>query len=171
MKKNTLLFALFLMPVFVLAQDDPIDALFAKYGGQDGFTTVIIRHDMFKLLSAVETEEGNEMELLKDITGIRILAQEDETVSDVNFFNELEKTFPFRNYEELMVVKESDQDVRFLVKYTGEKISHLVVIVGGKEDNALISIEGLIDLDKIAGLARHMDGPMEHLEELGDLDL
>ena len=75
--------------------------------------------------------------------------------------------FPKEKYEELMVVKKKGQDVKFYVLKNGQKISELLMIVGGVDDNALISIQGDIDLKTISKLSKTMkiEG-MENLEEI-----
>ena len=77
--------------------------------------------------------------------------------------------FPEGKYEELMVVKKKGQDVKFYILKEGKKISELLMIVGGDEDNALISIQGDIDLKTISKLSKTMniDG-MENLEEIDE---
>jgi hypothetical protein len=166
MKKLLILLALALAPLSLMAQTDPIDELFNKYGEKDGFTTVYINQNLFKLMANVDLNDPEAEQLVKNLTRIRILAQEDSVPGVANFYDEISKNFNFKDFEELMVVKETDQTVKFLVKQVNGKISHLLLIVGGKEDNAVISIEGLIDLNQIAKLAKTMDGPMENLEKL-----
>ena len=44
-------------------------------------------------------------------------------------------------YEEFMRVKESDQDLRMLVRTEGKRFKEFLLIAGG-EDNAVIQIKG-----------------------------
>ena len=71
-------------------------------------------------------------------------------------------------YKELMVVKEKDQDVKFLINEKDGKIIELLLIAGGKDENALISIQGNIDLKNISKLSKSMK--IEGLEHLNDID-
>lgn len=68
-----------------------------------------------------------------------------------------------------MVVKEKDSDVVFLAREVKGVIVELLLIVSGEDssDNAMISIQGEIDLKNIAKLSQGMgiDG-FEKLEEL-----
>jgi hypothetical protein len=169
---------LFLMMVMVsampmmLAAQSPADALFDKYSGQDGYTSVYITQHMFGLFADIETEEDESgfIDLVKNLDCIKILAVDDESKElnqHVNFYDEIMKNFPKGMYDELMVVKKKDQDVRFYVLKKGNKIVELLMIVGGTDDNALISIQGDIDLKTISKLSKTMniDG-MENLEEI-----
>jgi hypothetical protein len=66
-----------------------------------------------------------------------------------------------------MVIKQKDQDVKFLVREVQGKIAELLLITGGK-DNTFICIEGMIDIKSIAKLSKSMniDG-MKPLENVG----
>ncbi len=77
------------------------------------------------------------------------------------------KDLPRSEYEELMVVKDSESDVIFLAREESGVIVELLLIVSGDDDNALIAITGEIDLKTIAklGSALDIDG-MEELENL-----
>jgi len=163
--------SLMVFPLMISAQS-PADALFDKYSGQDGFTSVYITQHMFSLFADIETEEDEDgfIELVKNLKCIKILSVDDESPDfnmQVNFYDEIMHDFPDRKYEELMVVKKKDQDVKFYILKEGDKIAELLMIVGGVEDNALISIQGDIDLKTISKLSKSMniDG-MENLEEI-----
>lgn len=165
MKKTILFLIAVLFPLVVMAQADPIDKLFDKYGEKDGFTSVYITGKMFQMVSQMELDDPEVNRLLRNISRIRILASEDSKETGINFLNELKKDFPFGEFEELMTVREKDQDVKFLVKESGNNISHLVLIVSG-EDNVIISIEGLIDMKNISRLSKGMGlKELEHLEK------
>jgi len=165
MKKTMTILLMVLFPLALSAQTDPIDKLFEKYGEKDGYTTVYITGKMFELASEMDLDDPELNNLVKNIRRIRILASDDAGDRGVNFLDELKGDFPFNEFEELMTVKEKDQDVKFLVKEVNGQITHLVLIVGG-DDNALISIEGLIDMKNIGRLSKSMGmDELKHLEE------
>lgn len=156
MKKLVLILAM-LLPIAVLAQKTPVDKLFEKYANQKGFTTVNISGKLLGFASQLETGDKATSDMLSGLSGIRVLTVEnDELNKTINFYEELEKDGFFKNngYEVLMEVTEPDEVVRFLAKDAGNgKISDLLLIVGG-DDNALISISGVInpeDIGKITG--------------------
>jgi len=171
MKKIVFILSLILLSVAAMAQKDAVDALFDKYAGKDGFTTVIISSKMFSLFQDMEMEEDDEFnEMMSSLKSIRILAS-DETLEDmnINFYDEVMKDLNEDDYEELMVVKEKDQDVVFLIKERDGKIAELLLVAGGTSgDNALISIRGDIDLKNISKLARSMD--IEGMDQLKKLE-
>lgn len=171
--KNLILsiLAIVALPLMMAAQS-PADALFDKYSGQDGFTSVYITQHMFSLFADIETEEDEDgfVELVKNLNCIKIVSVDDESPEinkQVNFYSEIMADFPEEKYEELMVVKKKDQDVRFYILKNDSKISELLMIVGGVEDNALISIQGDIDLKTISKLSKTMNiEGMDNLEEI-----
>jgi len=169
MKKITLILSFMLVSLVTMAQRDAVDALFDKYAGKEGFTTVIISSKMFSLFQDMEVEDDEFNKMMSGLQSIRILAT-DETMKDktINFYDEVMKELNENDYEELMVVKEKDHDVKFLIKERNGRVTELLLVAGGKGgDNALISIRGDIDLKTISKLARSMDiEGMEQLEKL-----
>ena len=156
MRKIVLIMAM-LLPMAVLAQKTPVDKLFEKYANQKGFTTVNISGKLLGFASQIETGDKATSDMLSGLSGIRVLTVEDDELNKtINFYAELEKDGFFKNngYEVLMEVTEPDEVVRFLAKDAGNgKIADLLLIVGG-DDNALISISGIInpeDIGKITG--------------------
>ncbi|MFO7924726.1 MAG: DUF4252 domain-containing protein [Bacteroidales bacterium] len=159
MRKLLFFITLIIIPVCVNAQVSPVDRLFEKYSGQEGYTSVYISKYMFSLFSDIENEnEDKELEnILGKLTGIRILASEEARETGVNFFTEIMNDLPVTEYQELMVVKEKDQDFKFLIREKDGIISELLMIAGGKSNNALISIQGNIDLNTISKLSKSMN--------------
>jgi len=139
MKKLLLLIVLTGTLTVVYGQKS-IDALFDKYSGRNGFVTVTISVDLLKLISCFD-DDKYDSSLPASVTEIRILAQEDDDLEVVNFYDLAMKGLNLNRYEEFMRVKESDQDLRMLVRAEGRKFKEFLLIAGG-EDNALIQIKG-----------------------------
>ncbi|HYQ59213.1 MAG TPA: DUF4252 domain-containing protein [Draconibacterium sp.] len=156
MKKLLLILAV-VLPMAVLAQKNPVDKLFEKYANQKGFTTVNISGKLLGFASQIETGDPDTKDLLSGLDGIRILSVEDDDLnSKLDFYEELNKDGFFKNndFEVLMEVTEEDEVVRFLAKDAGNgKISDLLLVVGG-DDNALISISGIIDPESIGKITK-----------------
>ncbi|MEA1898126.1 MAG: DUF4252 domain-containing protein, partial [Bacteroidota bacterium] len=109
--------------------------------------------------------EDEDLKVLAKIESVKVLAVEDEElIKGLNFYDEIMKSLNIEDYEELMTVKQSDQDVKILVKQTGNIIQELLIVVGG-EDNAMVCIKGNIQLKDLSGLSDgfSMDG-LEALE-------
>jgi hypothetical protein len=141
MKRLALLTVLVFLMSALHAQRS-IDELFKKYAGKDGFVTVSIDGDLLKL--AASLDEGGDNNLSKmsgNITHIRILASDDENMPVENFYDAVIKDLDLSGYEEFMKVKESEQDMRMLVRTEGTRFREFLLIAGGKE-NAIIQIKG-----------------------------
>ena len=148
-------------------QVSAVDKLFDRYSEKDGFTTVLITQYMFSMFKDVQTDDKDFDNLVKSLKSIRILAVDKENPpKGINFFTEIMKDLPMKEYKELMVIKEKGQDVKFLVKDNNGKINELLLIAGGK-DNALICIQGNIDLKSIAQLSKSMN--IQGMDQLGKM--
>lgn len=175
MKKITMIVAalmLMLTGANVKAQS-PTDALFDKYGANDGFTTVHVTKELFSLFAEVTQEaEGDDMqELNKVVQGldyIRILMLEDtlQTRQLKDFKNEL-NSVQLKGFSELMTVNEGGESVKFMIRKNGKNINELLLIINQPNEAGFISITGNIDLKTIAKLSKSMniDG-MENLEKI-----
>lgn len=142
MKKYLLILAITIVSCTANAQKS-IDALFEKYAEKDGFTTLCLNGSLLNFASCND-EEGNS--LPAGITEIRILSQEDKTLQIENFYDLVIKDIDLNYYEEFMRVKESNQDLRMLVRMEGKRLKEFLLIAGG-EDNALIHIKGNLSLE------------------------
>ncbi len=167
MKKVILNLFVFIFPVMLIAQNTPVDELFDKYSGKEGFTSVYITSYMFSMFTDIETNDPEFDELMKNLKGIKILATDESYNGNANFYKEIIDKLPISQYKELMVIKEKDQDVKFLINEKDGKIIELLLIAGGKDENVLISIKGNIDLKNISKLSKSMQiNGLEHLEEI-----
>lgn len=173
MKTNRVIFNAFILIMISLSafsQKNPVDKLFEKYGGKDGFTTIIISSKMFSMFSDVEAGDDEINAMIKNIESIKILTTDDESLLDpgINFYKEIMDELSLDEYEELMVVKEKDQDIKFLIKEKEDIIVELLLVIGGKGNNALISIRGIIDLKSISRLSKSLN--VQGLDELEKID-
>ena len=141
-----------LLPFAGWAQKSPVDKLFEKYANKQGFTTVNISGALLGLAYQADANSP-EGKMLSKLQGVRILSVDDEKLNkSLNFYQELKDDGFFKNnhYDVLMDVTDDDGVVRFYGKSAGNgKFSELLLLVGG-DDNALISIRGIIDPENIA---------------------
>ena len=155
-----------------MAQKDPVDRLFDKYSEQDGITTVYISSKMFSLFAEIDPDDKELQDMMNGLKSIRILAVDDESEigNTINFYKEVMKDLPVDKYEELMVVKDSGQDLKFLIREEDGRVVELLLVGGGASagDNVLISIRGLIDMKNIAKIGKALD--VEGLENLEKIE-
>ena len=153
------------------SQKSAVDKVFDKYSGQEGYTTVYISSFMFSLLNSLEVDDPEYNEFKKATSGIssiKILTQEGS--NSESFGKELLSMLPRTEYKEMMVVKDHDEEVLFLAREDGGKITEFLLIVSGGDDDALIAIQGDIDLESISSIASGLNMPgLENLEDLKEM--
>ena len=172
MKKTVLVFALLVGFGTSLFAQSESDALFDRYSGQDGFTSVHITKYMFQLFADIDTESEMEefREMAAQIDRIKILTAENDSVDNSrakSFYNQLNKSIPLNKYEELMVVNDGDEQVHMYIIKNGKNISEFLMLVSEPTSAVMISITGDIDLDKLAALSKTMN--IDGLEGLDTL--
>ena len=168
MKKTIIMSAIFLVGMLAFGQQTAVDKIFEKYGGKEGYTTVNISSFMFNLLNSLETDDPEYNEFKKATSGInsiKILTQDGG--NSESFGKELLEMLPRSEYQEMMTVKDQEEEVLFLARESGGKISEFLLIVSGGSDDVLIAITGDIDLESLSSIASGLDIPgMENLDEL-----
>jgi hypothetical protein len=165
MKKLLILLIVMTISATIWAQKNPVDEIFEKYSGKDGFTTVYISPKMFSILSGMNTEDKDYQNLMSRLKSIRILSENSDSLRiPTHFGKELLKLLPAAGYEDLMLVKDQNKEVRFMILEVKGRIAELVMVSGG-EGSTVVSITGDLDLKTIADMSDKTG-----IEELKDLD-
>jgi hypothetical protein len=168
MKKQVLLVLLLsAASITVWSQKSPVDELFDRYDGKEGFTSVYISSKMFSLLSRIDADDDEFRNLVTRIRGIRILSIDSASnTRGVNLAGELLPRLRRSGYEELMTVREENDNVFFMIREVGGRIAELVMVTGG-EGSSVVSIQGDLDLKTIASLSDSMGiGELQKLEKV-----
>ena len=152
-----------------LAQEDAISRFFEKYDDRDDFTHVSVTSRMFGLFTNMEGEDEDDQEVLDAISklkGLKILAS-DDTENGKSLYKEALGLIPTKEFDELMSVRDEDNDIKFLIKEKNGKISELLMVMGGEDEFFVMSLFGEIDLKQISKISSKMniDG-LEGLENL-----
>ena len=151
MKKLIGFFVFTLLACSIYAQKS-IDDLFTRYSGKDGFVCVTINGNLLKLAASLDGDD--DQSLPKEITTIRILAQDDDDMVVDNFYDLVIKDIDLSKYDEFMSVLGKDEKVKMLVRTDGNRFSEFLLIAGGKDSNAFIQIKGSMTLDEAKKFAR-----------------
>ncbi len=169
--KKIIIVALMMIAVNGAFAQDAISKFFSKYQDDESFTQVTVSSKMFSLFTNMEVDSPEDKEVLEAISklkGLRILGK--ENTSDARkLYKEAFALIPMKEFEELMTVRDKDQDFKFLIKESGGKISELLMIMGGADDFMVMSLFGEIDLKQVSHLGKKMNvGGLEKLEKLDD---
>lgn len=171
MKKLMLVLVMMAGYGFVFAQTDAISKFFSKYQNDESFSNVTVSSKMFSLFTNmdVQTAEDKEVvEAISKIKGLRILAKEDARNAR-ELYKEAFSLIPVKDYEELMTVRDKDQDMKFLIKDDGKgKISELIMVMGGTTDFMIMTLYGEIDLKQVSRIGKRME--IDGLDKLENLD-
>jgi len=170
MKKLLLGAVMVVMSVAAQAQGDAITKFFTKYQDDPEFTQVTVSSKMFGLITNMEVKSPEDKEILDAISkirGLRVLAK-DQARNSRELYKEALSIVP-KDYEELMFVRDKDQDMKFLIRETSPgKISELLMIAAGNDDFKMLSLFGDIDLKKIGKIGSKMN--IDGLEQLHKMD-
>jgi hypothetical protein len=179
MKKSVFIFtAAFLMALSFLSKaQSPIDKIYEKYSGQDGFTAVNFSKEMFQMIQQMKIGDSsnadikNAKEIVDQLSGLKVLMYNFDSAGvskAVSIYNELAGAFSSSAYKELMTIQEGRQYVKFLTKTTSNnKVSEFVMLMKDKNEVGAISISGLIDLASISDMSKFMNiKGMENLKKM-----
>ncbi len=155
MQRTLFLLPLLLLSTGLLAQDDAIGKFFGKYVDDNRFTVVSVSPKMFRLLSKISWDSipSDLKQTVSRITSLRILSTD---VTPMVFFKEAMTHIDRKEYEELITVRSSKDNVRFMVKETDGHVHELLMIAVDNDGFTLMSFVGDIDLDKLSRLSSSM---------------
>lgn len=169
MKKLILIPIIIFSAQWASAQEDAISKFFNKYSEDEKFTNIYISKRMFSMFSEIPADENEKevMEAINSLEGLRILSS--DSVDGVKLYNEAFKTLNAKSFEELMVIRDGNQQLKFLIRESDGKIRELLMLSGEEKSFFILSIIGNIDLKQISKLSKTMDVKgMENLENLKD---
>lgn len=178
MKKNLVKIILVVavsMPVSLWGQSHYIDKIYEKYAGTEGFTSINISAEMFKLAASLGAANGpaskEELgDILNQLQGLKILVYDDarKSIDAEALKKEIRQSIQSKDFTELMSISEPGSNVKFLTKAgPGNKISELVMVAEDGKEIVVMSFSGLIDLETIGKISRSMNMQgMEKLEKL-----
>ena len=150
-----LLLPLLLLGAGAFAQDDVIGKYFGKYVDDSRFTVVTISPKMFRLLSKVSWDSISTdlKQTVSKLQSLRIISTE---TTPQAFYKEALTRIDHKEYEELITVRSSKDNVYFLVKEEGGIIHELVMVALDESGFTVMSFVGDIDLDKMSRLSSSM---------------
>jgi hypothetical protein len=148
---------LFLLPILFLflftSCDDEtgVSEAFTKYRFKDGVTTITVPGRLIHTAAAWGDLEREECDLLHSIDKVKILTIEDK---ELNARSNLHKEFyetvrKSGDLEELLVVRDGNEQVTIFGKADEDSIKEMLILVGG-DDNAIIYLKGRLKPELIA---------------------
>lgn len=154
-KLRLLFLPLLLLSIGAFCQDDAIGKFFGKYLDDSRFTVVSVSPKMFRLLSKVKWDSipSDLQQTVTRLQSFRILSTE---TTPMTFYREAVAAVDRKQYEDLITVRGSKDNVRFMVRDDGKVIRELIMIAVDENGFTLMSFVGDIDLDKLSRLSSDM---------------
>ncbi|QGY46909.1 DUF4252 domain-containing protein [Maribellus comscasis] len=146
MKRNIFfIFAALLILSSCSGYDPGVSEAFMKYRLKEGVTTITVPGWVIRMASRFGDLDKEEREILQSIDKVRVLTVENEDLNarinlHEEFYNGINRK---RDYEELLVIHENDEDVTIFGKMDDNVIKEMVILVGG-DDNVLVYLKGEI---------------------------
>jgi hypothetical protein len=172
---KSLVVGAFLLIPFLMNAQSPVDKVFEKYAGKDGFTSVNISKEMFQMLLSMADDKdtsGQEMKkMMGQLNSLKVLTCNGDSTKPAQclaFYNEVAPIFTASMYKELMTINDDGENIRFLTKQDGaRKIVEMVMLMKGKKEVVVMSLTGVIDLSTISKLSKNMNiKGMENLQKI-----
>jgi hypothetical protein len=168
MKKLCFLILCIFLIFPAMAQEDAISKFFGKYEGREDFTTIYITSRMFGLIAQIPESEDEEdvMNIIRKLKGLKIITT-DEYTGKNQLYQEALKILPKEGYDDLMVIKEGNEQIKFLISEKDGKINEFLMLIGGDDNFFLMSMVGDLNLKDISRLSKTMDiEGFNHLDKL-----
>ncbi len=155
------LFATFILVIAaqaVFAQEDVVTRFFNQYEGKDHFTTIYITSKMFSMIAQIPEDENESdfMNLVRRLNGIRVLSS--DSITDASaMYNKAIGMLDKNGFDDLMIVRDGTENIKFMVLEKGEVISDFVMLIGDINRFTLISLTGDLRLKDISKISKTMD--------------
>ena len=151
------------------AQNDVVTKLFNDYYDDENFTKISVSSKMFELFTHIEPGDEDEDDILEAVSklkGLKVIAA-DSVGNSKKLYDDAVKKVSKSGYDELMEVKDAEEDMKFMIMDYNGKITELVMVVGGRKKFVIMSLYGEIDLKSISKLSKGMSiKGLEHLEHI-----
>jgi len=137
---------------FGFSQEGSMDGFFKKYQDNEAFTIVNISPKMFSVISVMDIESMDpEMkEILKNISGMKILTKTIEKDSDQKYYTEAIDGIQRNGLEELMTIKEKGHNVKIYGKSNDDlHLTEVVMITGNQNNFVLMQVLGKLTLEQL----------------------
>jgi hypothetical protein len=155
-KKSIILFAaFFFVSLQAFSQNSPVDEFFNKYANDDRFTLVSVGPQMMSLVGNMHLDLDSSISSnIRSIKSVRILTADKSTTTAEHqqFFLEAINKMNTAHYEELMSVRDKDDNVKCFAVKNNDKIGEIILITRDADSFSLIDITGDIDLNSLAQL-------------------
>jgi hypothetical protein len=148
MKRILLSLIIALCATALYGQKDALDDFFNSYSDKEGYTFITINGNLFGLLKNLD-DDADLADLDRKITSIRIVSKEGGSAfNGPDFYADLKGIIRRGGYEELMKVKNPDENLLFLVRTDRDVIKELLLVASG-DSETVIQVRGNFTQDDV----------------------
>lgn len=162
MKKLSLLLVSFILVSSVVSAASPIKSILQKYQDDKSCTIITLGSSILNIANS-----SDDLDEIKDkFDFLRVMAFEGKT----NFSADIKAAKLDKYYEELMRIKENQNEIKMYVLEEGKYITEFLMVITGKDD-ALIQIKGKFTKDDLKSIGDKMDiEQLSHIKQLDELE-
>jgi hypothetical protein len=168
--KTSVLFscAFFLISFVAQAQQESLLRFVDKYKNDKAFTYAYLSKDLVEIAAETEVAEKDWQKLqqvVQNIGSLSILAA-DSITNGRDLYREALAAVPVNVFDELLAVRDGNDQVRIWAQSEGSTVTDVVVLVGSAEEFVLLCFAGELQLGNLMELGDMLDAEQaEHLVE------
>lgn len=163
--------ALLLMASAAFAQNAGLNTFIDRHKQDPAFTYAFLSKDLFEVAAQAEIADHDWKKLqnvVKNIGSLRILAADDIS-NGMALYREARELVPADEFDELLTVRDGQDNVRIWAKSEEAVVTDLVLLVGTREEFVLVCFAGALELNNLSELARLFDaGGAEQLAQTAE---
>ena len=161
MKTTITLLSFLLAAHFGICQSQAVLDFHEKFRDNGKYVSIRIDGGLLKLFSSIETNDEETQEFMDAMNKIDAIDVHSIDRGDDGFnesdLNRFKKDVQKEKYDELMIVRDGDTKLDFLIKEKKGKISDLLLLVEEPDEFIIVNISGEIDLNTIAKITDNLD--------------
>lgn len=141
------------------AQNSSLQTFVDRYKNDETFTYAFLSKDLFEVAAKMQVQENDWKKLhnvVKNIGSLSVLVA-DSITDGTALYREALAAVPTEAFDELLTVRDGQENVRIWIKEADQVVSDLVLLVGSPEDFVLICFAGNLELGNITELAALFD--------------
>jgi len=149
---------------------ESIDEVFRKYQGKEGYTSIHISKGLLQLAALFDEDSDTDLKKMDGkLDDLRILVADS---CSKGLTDEIKGLLEKNSFISLMEVIDGHDKVNFYVQQNNARVSQLVLLATGHDEDVLLSIKGNFTLNELAELGRGSGrhGHLHHMSLLGSLD-
>lgn len=160
MKKTHLLLSLALLATgFIRAQNVALNTFIDEHKNDKNFTFAYLSKDLYEVVTHSEIADKDWKKLQQVVSNfgsLSILAA-DHIDTGVSLYKDARDRIPADEFDELLTVRDGQENVRIWTKDVDNTVTDLILLVGAPEEFVLICFSGKLELGNLSDLAKLFD--------------